>query len=144
MKGPVEPRAQALPLPVPAHARLREKSRIALSIRQLEEDSLGDIVQSYSFVEARQAREEARQTREQSQQAFAYLSSFMQQLTVSLGPEVNLPQFCPPVFTPQTVQRVSGSHPGNVTPDAKVDPNEYLRHSAGGSRSGHNSNNPQS
>ncbi|WVZ97396.1 hypothetical protein U9M48_042937 [Paspalum notatum var. saurae] len=72
------------------------------------------------------------------------MSSFMQQLTASLGPEVNLPQFCPPVFTPQTVQQVSGSHPSNVTPDAEVDPNEYLRHSAGGSESGHNSNNPQS
>ncbi|WVZ80630.1 hypothetical protein U9M48_028089, partial [Paspalum notatum var. saurae] len=37
----------------------------------------------------------------------------------------------------------SGSHPGNVTPEAEVDPNEYLRHSAGGSGSGHNSNYPQ-
>ncbi|WVZ65007.1 hypothetical protein U9M48_014441 [Paspalum notatum var. saurae] len=178
--------------------------------------------------EARQAREDARQTREQSQQALAYMSSFMQQLSASLGPEVNLPPFCPPIFTsqqgqqpPQTwtqpqgpqgsggwpawpeaqasqivpqgsqmppqgfqppmgwmqpgsfwapgpdpnyglgfshfrvrryehyiklsnLSNVSGSHLGNVTPDAEVDPNEYLRHSAGGSGSGHNSNNPQS
>ncbi|WVZ58656.1 hypothetical protein U9M48_008899, partial [Paspalum notatum var. saurae] len=39
---------------------------------------------------------------------------------------------------------VSGSHPANVTPNAEVDPNEYLRNSGGGSGSGHNSNNPQS
>ena len=66
--------------------------------------------------EARQAREEARQTREQSQQALAYMTSWaqvtaldcccclylisfvnltplntLQQLTASLGPDVNIP-----------------------------------------------------
>ena len=76
--------------------------------------------------EAHEAREEARQTHEQSQQALAYMSTFMQvntldycccfdltslntlqQLTSSLGPEVNLPPFRPPVFTSQQGQQVN-------------------------------------
>ncbi|WVZ74613.1 hypothetical protein U9M48_022775, partial [Paspalum notatum var. saurae] len=159
----------------------------------------------------------------------AYMSTFMQQLSASLGPEVNLPPFCPPVFTsqqgqqppqawtppqgqqawtlPQGPQGSGGwpawsatqasqiapqgsqmphrafshlwggcnrvligyqiqvptmaigfghfrlhryehyielsSRPGNMTPDAEVDPNKYLRNSIGRSGSGHNSNNPQ-
>ncbi|KAJ1256904.1 hypothetical protein BS78_K277000 [Paspalum vaginatum] len=35
----------------------------------------------------------------------AYMSTFMQQLSASLGPEVNLPPFCPPVFTSQQGQQ---------------------------------------
>ncbi|WVZ80870.1 hypothetical protein U9M48_028312 [Paspalum notatum var. saurae] len=72
------------------------------------------------------------------------MSTFMQQLSASLGPEVNWPPFCPPVFTSQQGQQVSGSCPGIVTPNAEVDPNEYLRNSIGGYGSDHNSNNPQS
>ncbi|WVZ54068.1 hypothetical protein U9M48_004933 [Paspalum notatum var. saurae] len=49
-----------------------------------------------------------------------------------------------PWIRPLPHVQVSGSHPGNVTPDAEIDPNEYLRNSVGGSGSGHNSNNPQS
>ncbi|WVZ70732.1 hypothetical protein U9M48_019375 [Paspalum notatum var. saurae] len=54
--------------------------------------------------EARAAREEARQatqTVERLTNVTAYMASYLQDITARLGPDVNLPPFCPPQMTPQ-------------------------------------------
>ncbi|WVZ58517.1 hypothetical protein U9M48_008788 [Paspalum notatum var. saurae] len=57
--------------------------------------------------ETRAAREEARQatrTVERLINMTAYMASYLQDITARLGPDVNLPPFCPPQMSPQQLR----------------------------------------
>ncbi|WVZ77089.1 hypothetical protein U9M48_024990 [Paspalum notatum var. saurae] len=70
--------------------------------------------------DARAAREEARQaiqTVECPSNMTSYLASYVQDITARLGPDVNLPPFCPPQMSPQQ----GGCHHPRVAATSGVD-----------------------